>query len=105
MGLRDVLVKAVPANNKRGVSFIFVGYRRIKNLFKLSERAAQYLGRPYHSSAVFAKAVAPDRFVCSSLVWYCVKKEFSKDLSKAWLPTVTPSDIRESEFTYTKLDI
>ena len=80
-------------------------YENIDNLTQMANRAKNYIGRIYNSSAAAAKAFAPNRFICSSLVWYCAKESYSIDISDTWKPTVTPLQIKESDHTYTKIAI
>ena len=80
-------------------------YENIDNLTQMANRAKKYIGRIYNSSAVAAKAFAPNRFICSSLVWYCAKESYSIDISDTWKPTVTPLQIKESDHTYTKIEV
>ena len=67
--------------------------------------ATRFLGTPYCADASFviAKWVAPRKFVCSTLLWYAIKQIHGIDVSAWWNPTmVSPGDIYNSEYTYTK---
>lgn len=73
----------------------------ITDLTNLADRASAYIGKPY-ASIFFSIKDIPNKFICSSLVWYCVKEEFGMDISNGRRKTVWPIDIFQDSQTYVK---
>ncbi len=71
---------------------------------RLANRAAGYEGRKYVNWSEFltAKWAAPSRFTCTTLVWYCAKKEYGVNVSSWWSPLVSPSGLYLDESTYVR---
>lgn len=67
----------------------------------MSDRAKTYIGTPYGSVFSSMKEI-PNKFICSSLVWYCAKMEYNIDISNGSQKTVWPSDILKDSSTYIK---
>lgn len=76
-------------------------YVPIKDLSRMADRAKTYIGTPY-GSVFSSKKEVPNKFICSSLVWYCAKMEYNIDLSNGSQKTVWPSDILKDSSTYIK---
>ncbi len=74
----------------------------VTNPSLLADYAAAQNGKPYASgvSFVISKAVAPNKFTCTTLVWWCAKKAYGLNLSNWLSPIVTPSDLFTSPYTY-----
>ena len=75
--------------------------RPIADLSPMADRATRYIGRPY-GSIFWSMKEAPQKFICSSLVWYCAKEEYGLDISNGSWFSVWPRDILESPYTYIK---
>lgn len=82
-------------------------YNRFLGLPELYASAINYKGYPYCDLAEMpiAKWLAPQKFICTTLAWYCVKK--LKDINiTSWYSTMpTPSDILLNENIYIKFNI
>lgn len=88
---------------RRGRYRYYRSYVRIKDLSKMADRAETYIGRPY-GNVFRSMKEAPDKFICSSLVWYCAKEEYGIDISNGSRKSVWPSDILKDSDTYIKIE-
>ena len=79
----------------------------VSNPGLLATWAKKYEGRSYVKWYEFltAKWVAPDRFTCTTLVWWCAKKAFGERISPWYSTLVTPSDVLCDNNTYLKVAI
>ena len=66
--------------------------------------ARKHLGKEYVTwlEFVIAKALAPKRFTCTSLIWYAAKKTMEIDISPWYSTVVSPTDVYISDYTYIK---
>lgn len=87
----------------RGRYRYYRSYVKIEDLSKMADRAILYLGRPYGNVFKTMKEV-PNKFICSSLVWYCAKMEYGIDISNGSRKYVWPSDILKDSNTYIKTE-
>lgn len=67
----------------------------VSNPYALSDWAMKYKGRSYikKTEHPISKWIAPKRFTCTTLVWWCAKQAYGINVSSWYLPLVTPSDI------------
>lgn len=74
----------------------------VSNPEALANWAESYRGRGYVKKAEFvtAKWVAPSRFTCTTLVWWCAKKAYDVNVSAWWATMVSPSGLVTDESTY-----
>ena len=75
----------------------------IDDLSRMADRAETYVGTPYGSVFNTMREV-PNKFICSSLVWYCAKMEYDVDISNGSRKYVWPSDILKNSDTYIKTE-
>lgn len=75
----------------------------IDDLSRMADRAERYVGTPYGSVFNTMREV-PNKFICSSLVWYCAKMEYDVDISNGSRKYVWPSDILQDSDTYIKTE-
>ncbi len=87
----------------RGHYRYYRSYVRIGDLSRMADRAKTYIGRPYGNVFKTMKEV-PNKFICSSLVWYCAKMEYGVDISNGSRKYVWPSDILKDSNTYIKTE-
>lgn len=73
----------------------------------LSDKAMTYIGCDYVTAAEFmiAKLIAPERFTCATLCWWCAKELYDIELAPWLSPVVSPSDIYLNEYTYIKASL
>lgn len=73
----------------------------------LASRVESYKGREYVKWYEFltAKWAAPSRFTCTTLVWWCAKKEYDVNVSSWWATMVTPSGLYSDESTYVRYNV
>lgn len=79
----------------------------VSNPSLLATWAEKYEGNEYVKWYEFAtpKWVAPDRFTCTTLVWWCAKKAYGVKISPWYSTLVTPSDVLCDHNTYLKVEI
>ena len=79
----------------------------VSNPALLATWAEKYEGKEYVKWYEFAtpKWVAPNRFTCTSLVWWCAKNAYGAKISPWYSTLVTPSDVLCDNNTYIKLTI
>lgn len=79
----------------------------VSNPSLLATWAEKYEGHDYVRWYEFAtpKWVAPDRFTCTSLVWWCAKKAYNEKISPWYSTLVTPSDVLCDNNTYLKVTV
>lgn len=79
----------------------------VANPSLLATWAEKYEGREYVTVLEFLapKWVAPERFTCTSLVWWCAKKAYGQKISPWYSTIVTPSDVLCDNNTYLKVTI
>ena len=79
----------------------------VSNTEALADKAAEYAGHEYVKWYEFftAKWLAPTRFTCTTLVWYCTKETYGIDLSPWWATMVTPSELYLNSNTYLRKEI
>lgn len=80
----------------------------VSNPALLATWAEKYEGKEYVKGLFeFAtpKWVAPNRFTCTSLVWWCAKKAYGAKISPWYSTLVTPSDVLCDNNTYIKVTI
>lgn len=72
----------------------------------LLDKAETYIGKKYVrlSEFLLPKPAAPERFTCTSLVWWCAKKAMGIDLDPD-LGIVYPKDLVLSENSYVKISV
>ncbi len=75
--------------------------RPFRQVHRLVRQARKYIGVPYGGLGN-SMEIAPEKFICSSLVWYCVKQLYGVDISNGSTRTVWPMDIYNSSYTYVK---
>lgn len=79
-----------------------------RDMEKILWEAERYLGRPYCKdiSFIVARLMAPQKFICTTYLWYCVYRAHKIDVSSWWNAfLITPSDIYNSSHTYVKGEI
>ncbi|MGN1197098.1 MAG: hypothetical protein ACI4TA_05805 [Acetatifactor sp.] len=74
----------------------------IDNPSALANIANKYLDCEYVSNLefMFAKWVAPERFTCTTLIWWCAKQAYGINLSNWFASFVSPSAIYLNDHTY-----
>lgn len=79
----------------------------VSNPSALARRAKTYEGRGYVKWYEFptAKWAAPSRFTCTTLVWYCAKKEYGVNVSSWWATMVSPSGLYLDGSTYVRKEV
>ncbi len=79
----------------------------VSNPAALASKAESYIGHSYVHWYEFLtpKWAAPARFTCTSLVWWCAKKEYGEKISPWYSTIVTPSDVLTDNNTYLKATI
>lgn len=87
----------------RGRHRYYRSYVRIEDLSRMADRAITYIGRPYGNVFKTMNEV-PNKFIYSSLVWYCAKMEYGVDISNGSRKYVWPSDILKDSNTYVKTE-
>ena len=88
---------------RRGRYQYYRSYVLIDDLSRMADRAEKYVGTPYGSVFNTMREV-PNKFICSSLVWYCAKMEYDVDISNGSRKYVWPSDILKDSDTYIKTE-
>lgn len=65
------------------------------------------MGKKYVSQVEFpfAKWCAPNKYTCTSIIWYALKQSMDIDISPWYSTVVSPSDVYGSNNTYTKKKI
>jgi lipoprotein len=73
----------------------------------LADWAERYYGHEYVEWYEFAtaKLAAPERFTCTSLVWWCAKKAYGINVSDWYSPLVTPDGLYTDESTYIRRNV
>ena len=73
----------------------------------LATWAEKYKGHSYVKWYEFAtpKWAAPERFTCTTLVWWCAKKAYKERISPWYTTLVTPADVLCDNNTYLKVTI
>ena len=73
----------------------------------LADWAERYLDHEYVKWYEFATAkwAAPERFTCTSLVWWCAKKAYGINVSDWYSPLVTPDGLYTDESTYIRRNV
>lgn len=73
----------------------------------LSTWAEKYEGNSYVKWYEFVtpKWVAPERFTCTTLVWWCAKKAYKERISPWYTTLVTPADVLCDNNTYLKVTV
>lgn len=73
----------------------------------LAREASKYVGHEYVKWYEFATAkwVAPKRFTCTTLVWWCAKEAYGINVSSWMSPLVTPSGLFTDSCTYVKAQV
>ncbi len=76
--------------------------RPVSNPGALADWAKKYEGKKYVRvyEHPYAKWVAPSRFTCTTLVWYCAKKAYGVNVSSWWATFVSPSGLYTDDCTY-----
>lgn len=79
-------------------------YSPVSNPSKLATKAEEYVGHEYVKWYEFLtpKWVAPKRFTCTTLVWWCAKEVYDVKISPWYTAMVTPSAVLSDEHTYIK---
>ena len=79
-------------------------YTPVSNPSKLATKAEEYVGHEYVKWYEFLtpKWVAPKRFTCTTLVWWCAKEVYDVKISPWYTAMVTPSAVLSDEHTYIK---
>ncbi|KGN98233.1 hypothetical protein HQ36_04860 [Porphyromonas gingivicanis] len=102
LGIRKVITRRSKVKI-RGRRRYYRSYVPIEDLSRMADRAKTYIGRPYGNVFKTMKEV-PNKFICSSLVWYCAKMEYGVDISNGSRKYVWPSDILKDSETYIKTE-
>ena len=73
----------------------------------LADWAERYYGHEYVEWYEFAtaKLAAPERFTCTTLVWWCAKKAYGINVSDWYSPLVTPDGLYTDESTYIRSNV
>ncbi|MDD7438011.1 MAG: hypothetical protein PUK66_04125 [Bacteroidales bacterium] len=79
----------------------------VSNPYVLADWAKKYIGHEYikRIEHPIAKWIAPKRFTCTTLVWWCAKKAYDVNVSSWYSPLVTPSDIFLDSSIYIRADV
>ena len=79
----------------------------VSNPGLMANWARRYEGKSYVKWYEFltAKWAAPERFTCTSLVWWCAKNAYNERISPWYSTLVTPSDVLCDNNTYLKVTI
>ena len=79
----------------------------VSNPEALANWANKYREREYvnRSEFIIAKWAAPDRFTCTTLVWWCAKKAYGVNVSNWYSPLVTPSGLLTDDCTYIRANV
>lgn len=82
-------------------------YTPVSNASKLADKAEKYKGCKYVEWYEFLtpKWVAPKRFTCTTLVWWCAKEVYDVKISPWYTAMVTPSAVLTDEHTYIKINL
>ena len=80
------------SNWKKGLHRV---YTPVSNVSKLADKAEKYKGCKYVEWYEFLtpKWVAPKRFTCTTLVWWCAKEVYDVKISPWYTAMVTPSAV------------
>ena len=92
----------------KGLSLsIFPEQTPINNPAALATWAEKYINKEYVKWYEFltAKWAAPNRFTCTSLVWWCAKNAYDERISPWLSAIVSPSDVLMDSNTYIKVII
>ncbi len=73
----------------------------------LADIAEKYIGRAYVRwyEVVVCKWAAPERFTCSTLIWWCAKEAYGFSVSNWLYAFATPADILRNPSTYIKAEV
>lgn len=104
LGVQDVKYKLTWQGFTLGIERICTP---VSNPGLLATTAESQLGKDYVSAPEFIipKIVAPTRFTCTSLVWWCAKECYNIDVSDWFSPIVSPSAVYRSENTYVRKSV
>ena len=79
----------------------------VEDTAALADMAEKFIGHTYVRwyEIVTCKWVAPLRFTCSTLVWWCAKKAYGFSVSNWLYAYTTPTDILRNPATYIKTQV
>ncbi len=99
MGICSVVYKWKWRGFKSGIYKEYIPVEDHKAMAKL---ALTFEGRPYAGGLDFvrAKSVAPDKFICTTLVWYCAKITYDINVSGWYASLVSVTGLFTDDCTY-----